>query len=244
MAVAFDSASYKFDSLSATDNTTFSHVVSTLATDRAAVLGVVWWGASDATGGTVTASFGGVSMDAGTVVRWFSDKCALYPFTLEDPGTGSKTIQVDVSSMGGAGDVGIVCGTYSGVGSIGSPTTQGPSATVSNSVTVSSDDPCDRVVTVHGINTAPVSSLHFTNYNKTIRMFPGAILLGDGAGAASVVGTATMSSSNSFWGAFGVSLEAAPISIEASLSIPVNISASASLYRVETPDPRRTWVIA
>lgn len=246
MPVLFDSATYFFDtSVSATDTATGSHIVSTLATDRAAILAVGWFGSADASGGTVTATFGDDAMTAGTPVRWNSDKCALFPFKLEDPDTGSKTITVSFSSMGGAGGVLGVCSTYSGVASIGDVVTAGGSNTASNAVTVSSDDPCDRVVSAHavGVGGPNWNASFFTTYDKTGRMYPGPVMIQDSAGSASVTNTATQNSSTTNWGAFGYPLEASPVSLEAALSIPVSLAASASIYRVETPAPNRTWVI-
>lgn len=259
MPVLFDSSAFAADSWAARSGghgtLTKNHVVNTLATDLVAIVGVVWMGTGITSGGTLSATFGGVSMTGATAMRWNSDAGSYYMvqlFTLPAPATGSQSVAVSAASMAGDGALALVSATYSGVESIGSIVVQTGSNTASNSVAVSSVSAAYRVVTVHFFGGLDFESSLLSNYNLTKRAATGvddsiyrdgSVLLGDAPGAATVTGTAHQNESSSLWGAYGVPLSPSIVKGNASLNVSIATAGSGHLYRVGTPSPQRTWVI-
>lgn len=257
MPVLFDSSAGKtadWQAVGANGSMSFPHTVNALATDRVAIVGAFWMGLSNTSGGSMAATFGGDAMTGSTALRWLGDDtyCMAQIFTLPDPDTGSQTVQLSVSSMGGTGGLAVVSSTYSGVEAVGSVVTQAGSSTNHNSVTVSSVSAAHRVVTVHCFGSVGFSDSNFTGFNNVKRVdktitdgvyWDGDILLGDAAGAATVTGTATQNQSSSFWGAFGIPLSPSIVKGDASLNVLMATAGSGHLYRVGTPSPQRTWVI-
>lgn len=227
------------------------------ASDQLAVAAVLWAGNVDASGATVGATLGGSAMTRlGSPLLWDSNKARLDVFTLADPTSGpGKSVVASFSGMGteaGQREFIPVAVIYSGVNTVGSPVTAGGSATTSNSVTVSSVAAAHRVVTVHAA--LSLVSGHFNSLddgvavNHALRargtlLLTDCILIQDAPGTTSVTGTAANSVNNASWGAVGFNLTPAIVNGDASLSAVINLSSSGALFRVENPDPHRTWVI-
>lgn len=253
MAVLFDSSTQFGDAVTGgSGSVSGPHVVNALATDRVAIVAVMWIGNSDTSSGSLSVTFGGASMTGSTPMRWTSNKTMFQLFTLANPGTGSKTVQATAASMGGNGYLIVASSTYSGVQSIGSiVSVAGSTATTSNTISVSSASAAYRVVTVHGCG-AQSAANSFSDYNLTQRAYAEVYLwpqvvcemiLGDGPGAATVTGTATQKSSAA-WGAYGIPLTPSVVLGDASLNISMNVSSGGNIYRANQPSPLRYWVVS
>ncbi|ORV92809.1 hypothetical protein AWC11_07345 [Mycobacterium interjectum] len=251
---------------------TNNHVVNPLAPAVTALLFAFLAANVDATGATLAGTFGGQDMTMlGSPVRWGSNKNALAVFALAGPPSGSQEWEASVSGLtANAGGFWIMgdCVSYSGVLSVGEPvfvTGDTAGAQTANTVTVDSVSPAHRVVTAHAVTSPNLFSaynlntraaidgqyayiaylLSFFGYNflpYTASAAGGELLVGDAPGAPTVTGTATQPST-ALWGAVGVPLIPAPVVLDAALGVSTDLSVSASLQRVATPSPLRTWVI-
>lgn len=199
------------------------------------------------------------------------NKNALAVFSLAAPATGPQQWEASVSGLTANANgfwLLVDCVSYSGVLSVGEPVAVSgdtAGAQTANSVTIDSISPAHRVVTGHAVRSPHLFSaynlttraaidgqyayiaylLSFFGYNfipYTATATGGELLVGDAPGAATVTGTATQPSTAA-WGAVGVPLIPAPVIIEAALGIPTSVDVAASLHRVATPSPLRTWVI-
>lgn len=252
-----DTGSVAFAGASTSGSVTGSINVNPSAPDQLAVAAVLWAGTVDASGATVGVTFGGTPMTRlGSASLWNSNKSRLDVFTLADPPTGSgKSVVASFSGMGTEASQRLLIPAavvYSGVDTVGSPTTAGGSATTNNSVTVTSVAAAHRVVTVHAALALPNGVINiiadWLGFNNTLRArgtlgVSTYLVIQDAPGSTSVTGTATNAFSNANWGAVGFNMTPAIVSSDASLSAVIDLTSSGAFYRVETPDPHRTWVI-
>lgn len=224
-------------------------------------------------GVTVGVTFGGTAMTETTGARTYFDgnKNLLTVFELQGPPTGAKTVEASVSGLTGNANgfwlmLDVV--TYAGVQTVGNPVTVSgdtAGAQTTNSVTVASGAPADRVVTAHALRSPHLFSannltaranmsgvyayiaylLSFLGFNfvpYVATAAGGGLLVQDASGAASVTGTATQASTAQ-WGAIGLPLAAAPVVLEVTVEIDTSISASMSIQRALTPVAERYWEI-
>lgn len=260
MPVLFDSSTAKQSSVTGgSGSVSNTHVVNSLANDLVAIVAAIWNGNADTSAGTWSATFGGDAMTASDPLEWNTTNYArLQLFTLMNPPTGAQTFQVSVSGMPTtATSLTIVSATYSGVAGIGSIVTAGGASaptTTSNSVSVTSSTPANRVVTVHA-HSSLGPGYSFSNYSLVQRAFQpllaplgfgygeyGDILLGDAPGAPTVTGTVTQNNTAN-WAAYGIPLTPSIVKGDASLNVALTTSGSGHLYRSGVPSPLRTWVI-
>lgn len=256
MPVNFDSSGRGSKLTVASSGTlTWSHTVSTLATNTVALVAILWNGDVDVTSATFGVTYAGTSMTkiAGPVT-WLSGigsnpKSWMAMYSLTSPPAGTSTISVSWSGMSGTlltDNLLGVSASYSGVASVDAAVTATTTTTTNNSVTVSSTAPANRVVTVHGIG----STRGFTSsYAGSLRasstpFLGGQLLIGDTQGSSSITETLTMASTNQ-WGAFGVNLE--PAVVYASAAAPgITLGptlARGGVFRSSLPPASRTWLI-
>lgn len=238
----------------ASDSQSVSLNVNPNAPNLVAVVGVMFnsGGAADMTAATFTATFGGVAMTLAGHVEWNSNNCGIKLYTLAAPLTGARSAVASFSSMPTEAltrNLVVAAATYSGVATIGSAVDDTPATSVSNTVTVSSGNPCDRVIGLHGVSgTSGIPG--FSAYNKIVRAHQhavgfagGDLALGDAPGAGSVTLTATQLST-ALWGAIGLPMTAAPVVADAVLTMPkLSLAASGNVFRVASPSPERYWEI-
>jgi hypothetical protein len=260
LPVLFDSSTAKQSTVSGgSGSVSNTHVVNTLANDLVAVVAAIWNGGANTSSGTWSATFGGEAMAASDPLFWNTSNYARFQaFTLQGPPTGSQTFSVSVSGMPtGTTSLTIVSATYSGVAAVGDIVSAGgasASTTTTNSVTVNSGTPANRVVTIHAASSLG-PGYDFSNYSLVQRaekflidsyLFGfasyGAILLGDGPGATTVTGSVTQNNTAN-WGAFGIPLSPSIVKGDSSLNVTMSMASGGHLYRVGTPAPQRTWVI-
>lgn len=256
MPVLFDSSAKNFGYLAAgAGNVQVEHTVNPLATNTVAVVAALWFGVQDSSSGTLAATFGGEAMTRAksTPLYWNGNHDALQVFTLDAPPSGDQEVIVTGAGLGSNGGwLVIESVTLSGVGSIGTiVTVDGSGSGTANTITASSVAAAYRVVTIHGCGDLE-SANNFTAFTGTKRadyqlvQWPfvvGELLIGDTAGAASVVATATMQGAGALWGAFAIPMTPAIVQGNASLNMSLTESANGGIYRVATPSPERTWVI-
>ena len=255
MPVNFDSSGHGAKlSLSNTGTLTWTHTVSTLATNTVVLVGILWNGDVDAHSASFSASYGSTAMTllygpstwAGGIGSTITSSMSL--FGLTSPPSGTSTITVGYSGMSGSlitDQIMGVSASYSGVASIDAAAVASNSTTANNSITVSSTAAANRVITLHGVNT--LNSLR--NYTGSLRassapLLGGQLIIGDTAGASSVTATATQISTAK-WSAIGVNLEPAVVTASA-IAPPIALGptlAKGGVFRHSLPPVSRTWLI-
>lgn len=258
MPALFDSSAHNFGYLTAgAGSIEVQHTVNPLAANTVAVVAAQWFGVQDCSAGTLAATFGGVAMTkaAAAPLYWNGNHDALQTWTLDlgDTQSGEQEVVVTGSGLGADGGwLVIESVTLSGVASMGTiVTADGSGSGTANTITAPSVSAAYRVVTIHGCGDLE-SANNFTAFTGTKRadyqlvQWPfvvGELLIGDTAGAASVVATATMQGAGALWGAFAIPMIPAIVQGNASLNISLSESSNGGIYRVATPSPERTWVI-
>jgi hypothetical protein len=226
--------------------------VNPLAPDLFAVAGLLWNGGVDASGATFGVEFDGVAMDDYATVSMASNHHQLKAFVLDDPNSGpNKTVEGSFSGMGTelvTRNLMMVVAVYAGVDSAGDPVTAGNTSPMVNRVTVDSVAEAHRPVFIHCVDGLNI----MTGYDKIARahqkcagLAGGDLLIGDAAGASSVVSTATpLISITQLWGAIGFNLIPAPVMVDVVLYMSsVAMEARAGLFRTATPPPDRFYKI-
>jgi hypothetical protein len=219
------------------------------APDVAAIGAILWTGNVDASGADFTLEIDGTPMEqADDPLELGTDETDwLIPYKLVAPTSGNVVASFSgISSSFLTQQIKFVVVSYSGVDQIGDPThTGGGAATTHNSLAINSVLPAHRVAAIHGVaginffqsNNQQIQANATSNFNLN-----GQLMLQDAPGAASVTCTAEMRFAVQNWGVFGFALTPAVVNIDAVLTLsPLSLVANASLYRVATPDPARTW---
>ena len=256
MPVNFDSSGHGAKlSLSGSGTTTWTHTVSTLATNTVVLVAILWNGDVDVTSASFSVTYAGTTMTkiAGPVT-WLSGigsnpKSWMALYSLASPPAGTSTVSVSWSGISGtllSDNLLGVSSSYSGVAAVDTAVTATTTTSTNNSVTVASVAPAHRVVTVHGIGLirAFTSSYAGSLRAQSTLFGGGQLLIGDTPGASSITETLTQLSTSQ-WGAFGVNLEPAVVTASA-VAPPIALGpalAKGGVFRHSLPPASRTWLV-
>jgi hypothetical protein len=255
MPVNFDSSGHGAHlSLSGSGTTTWTHTVSTLATNTVALVAILWNGDVDVTSASFTVTYSSTTMTkiAGPAT-WLSGvgsnpKSWMALYSLASPPAGTSTVSVSWSGMSGTlltDNLLGVSASYSGVATVDAAVTATTTTSTNNSVTVTSVAPAHRVVTVHGIGLIRAfTSSYAGSLRAQSSLLGGQLLIGDTQGSSSITETLTQLSTPQ-WGAFGVNLEPAVVTASA-LAPPIALGPAlgrAGVFRHSLPPASRTWLV-
>ena len=256
MPVNFDSSGHGAHlSLSGSGTTTWTHTVSTRATNTVVLVAILWNGDVDVTSASFSVTYAGTTMTkiAGPVT-WLSGigsnpKSWMALYSLASPPAGTSTVSVSWSGISGtllSDNLLGVSSSYSGVAAVDTAVTATTTTSTTNSVTVASVAPAHRVVTVHGIGLirAFTSSYAGSLRAQSTLFGGGQLLIGDTPGASSITETLTQLSTSQ-WGAFGVNLEPAVVTASA-VAPPIALGpalAKGGVFRHSLPPASRTWLV-
>lgn len=234
----------------ASGNLSLTQVVNPTATNRYALVGVLWTGGVSVAAAAFTVTFGGTSMTKLDELLWDSNEDRMLLFGLASPPTGQSTV---TCSYTGAGtelitrNLMMASVVYSNVESVSAVVKNSGGNTVNNTLTLTGSYAAQRAIAIHGVG--KLNSFH-SAYTGTRRVFNpiafgGALLFGDKPADGSTVLTATHLAATSDWGAIGLVLS--PTAVESGASVvrtaAPRIVAAGSAYRVTWPAPDRFWEI-
>lgn len=204
-------------------------------------------------GGVSTTQVGTTTANADTAVALFKIGKAASDTVSAAIASGLNAIHITISGFTTSvitNNLMAISLAYQNVQSIGTILTATPASGTNNTITLADGDAPEgawTVVTIHGVPLA----FNFTNYNGTKRvsspnLIGGARLLGgDLQGAASVTGTATMTSATAGWAAFAIPLAPTPVSLT-SVGVAIGTgppTGRLGIYRVSVPPQERIWPI-